>query len=100
MCPLPGITTNREPGTSREKETPHARGPRRHVRLREHRTPRVAEQVHLAEAKRVAQRLELPHVAIDGEQRRIRRTIGLAASELIVDDDGPVGGKREERLEV
>ena len=52
------------------------------------------------EAKRVAKGLKLTDVVIDCEQRRVRGAIGLAATELVVNDDWPVLGQREERAEI
>ncbi len=49
--------------------------------------PGMAEQVHLAEPQRLADRLGLLDIAPDGPQRGIVRPVGSACSELVEGDD-------------
>ena len=49
--------------------------------------PGLAEQMHLAEPQGLADRIELPGVALDRPERGVVRAVGGAAAELVVGDD-------------
>src|SRR3954466_13824599 len=55
--------------------------------------------MNFTKAKRIAERLELPNESIDGEERGVGGPIGFARAELVVDDDGPLVGERQQRLQ-
>ena len=72
---------------------------RQQILGRQRSAPRVSEDMHLAKAERVAERIELVDESRGGPQVEIGRAIGLARSQLVVSNDPAVGGQLSEHRE-
>ena len=69
--------------------------------LREHPAEAVAQQVDAPEIERRAHLLDLAHEPLHGPERRVVGRLGLAAAELVVEDDAEVVGRQVgDRVEV
>jgi hypothetical protein len=80
--------------------TRHSAVPQR-VFQRQKRAPRLAEQMHPAEAERLPHRFDLGHEARNLPERGVVRLVGAARAELIVTDNAiAVLGQRHQRRQI